>query len=74
MTCSHDLYNGSLEFCEFELKSTKPILDNFNATIFAFACFLLAISAMIVHRAVYKVLKRLGSRYINQIIIPNQVS
>ena len=57
-----------------ELEYFTPKLEGWRQYIFTGAATLIAIVAFIVQRAVYRTIKRLGSRHINQIIIPSLVS
>ena len=57
-----------------ELEYFTPQLEGWRQYEFTGAAILVALVAFIVQRAVYRTIKRLGSRHINQIIIPSLVS
>ena len=57
-----------------ELEYFTPKLEGWRQYVFTGAATLIAIVAFIVQRAVYRTVKRLGYRHINQIIIPSLVS
>ena len=48
--------------------------DPFAASIFTMARVITLVFAIIVHRAFYKLMKRLPGRAVNEIIYPNMVS
>ena len=55
------------------LECFTPTLDGLRLYIFTGTGILVVGIAIVIQRAVYKSLKRLGSRPINQIIIPSMV-
>ena len=55
------------------LERFTPTLDGLRLYIFTGTGILVVGIAIVIQRAVYKSLKRLGSRPINQIIIPSMV-
>lgn len=57
----------------FDLDYFTPELEGYPSLIFMALVILVFLTAFVVQRAVFKTLKRLGSRYINQMIIPSQV-
>ena len=57
-----------------DLERFSPELEGWRQYTFTGMTILVAIVAYVVQRAVYKTLKRLGFRHINQIIIPSLVS
>ena len=57
-----------------DLEKFSPELEGWRQYTFTGVTILVAIVAYVVQRAVYKTLKRLGFRHINQIIIPSLVS
>ena len=70
--CVNLNYNDSIEIEESEFVTGLPsTYSGISLTILAFG---ILISGMIVHRAVFKLLKRLKDRPINQIIYPQMVS
>ena len=70
--CVNLNYNDSIEIEESEFVTGLPsTYFGISLTILAFG---ILISGMIVHRAVFKLLKRLKDRPINQIIYPQMVS
>lgn len=56
------------------LEVFTPQLDGWRQYVFITSSLIISAVAYVVQRAVYRTLKRLGSRHINQIIIPSLVS
>ena len=56
------------------LEVFTPQLDGWRQYVFITSTLIVSAVAYVVQRAVYRTLKRLGSRHINQIIIPSLVS
>ena len=51
-----------------------PQIEGWKLYGFLIAVFIISGLAFIIQRAVFRALKKLGSRHINQMIIPSQVS
>ena len=66
--------NSNITLMLNELKYFTPKLEGWSQYVFTGATTLIGIVAFIVQRAVYRTIKGLGYRHINQIIIPSLVS
>ena len=66
--------NSNITLMLNELEYFTPKLEGWRQYVFTGAATLIAIVAFIVQRAVYRTIKGLGYRHINQIIIPSLVS
>lgn len=55
------------------LESFTPVLDGWKQAFFTTAAITVTCAALVIQRAVYRTLMRLGSRHINQMIVPSQV-
>lgn len=55
------------------LEVYTPVLEGWRQFFFSGTMGLVTLGAFFVQRAVYRTLKKLGDRYINQLIIPSQM-
>ena len=65
-------FNDSIEIKESEFITGLP--SNYSGILLTLLAFGILISGIVVHRAVFKLLKRLNDRPINQIIYLQMVS
>ena len=70
--CENLNYNDSIEIEESEFVTGLP--STYSGILLTILAFGILISGVVVHRAVFKLLKRLNDRPINQIIYPQMVS
>jgi hypothetical protein len=56
------------------LQLFTPKLDGWRLNVFAIIAVIVALTAISIQSAVYRSLKSLGARHINQMIIPSLVS
>ena len=65
-------YNNETYFWE-DLKIFTPKLHGWRLYVFALIASIVALTAIAIQGAVYRSLKSLGARHINQMIIPSLV-
>ena len=70
--CENLNYNDSIEIEKSEFVTGLP--STYSGILLTILAFGILISGVVVHRAVFKLLKRLNDRPINQIIYPQMVS
>ena len=70
--CKNLDYNDSIEIEKSEFVTGLP--STYSGILLTILAFGILISGVVVHRAVFKLLKRLNDRPINQIIYPQMVS
>ena len=66
--------NITIEYNLEDLNIFTPELKGWSLHLFTVSSIAIAIMAIVTQITVYRSLKRLGSRPINQLIIPSQVS
>ena len=66
--------NITLDYNFEDLDIFTPLLEGWSLHLFTVVSIATAIISLVMHVTVYRSLKRLGSRHINQMIIPSQVS
>ena len=59
---------------DLDLELFTPQLEGWRQSAFTGSAILVALIALLVQRAVFRTINRLGTRYINEIIIPSLVS
>ena len=72
MTMLSTNYNSSLSF--EDLENFSPMLIGWRKYFFTGSALICVVLAYLVQRAVHRSLKQLGTRPINQMIIPSQVN
>ena len=76
---AHVLYsakmkNNNLTYHLEDLDIFTPELKGWRLHFFTVSSLVVAITSLVAQNTVYRSLKRLGSRHINQMIFPSQVS
>ena len=65
--------NITIDYNLEDLNIFTPVLRGWSSHLFMVSSIATAIISLVIQIAVYRSLKRLGPRHINQMIIPNQV-
>ena len=66
--------NITIDYNLEDLNIFRPVLKGWSSHLFMVSSIATAIISLVIQITVYRSLKRLGPRHINQMIIPNQVS
>ena len=74
MTKSRSMKNITINYNFEDLDIFTPVLEGWSLHLFTVLSIATAVISLVMHVTVYRSLKRLGSRHINQMIIPSQVS
>ena len=65
--------NITIDYNLEDLNIFTPVLRGWTSHLLMFSSIATAIISLVIQITVYRSLKRLGPRHINQMIIPNQV-
>ena len=68
-----DLLSRNVSWLPEDLEIFENHSDTFISSVFTTARIITLVMAIIVHRAFYKLMKRLPGRAVNEIIYPNMV-
>ena len=63
-----------ISFNDTDMEEYTPLVTGWFCTAFNICISILFLIGLLVHRAIYRMFKRLGSRHINHVVIPALVS